>query len=163
MTYPTTLAESLALIGQTSPQTSATMLTTPIYGDALMFGADGTIDCPVSQVFILAQAGGMAGSDNFTISLEQDTVSSFDSGNAKAVTNSAGTAKSAAPSSDNKQVIINLKAEELDNANGFKYWRYKCLASADESITFNVAVFGADSRFGPASDFDLSTVVAIVK
>ena len=163
MAYPVTLAESLGLVGQTSPQRNETLNSVPVYGDALMFGADGTIDCPVSQVLILAQAGGMTGSDNYTISLEQDTVSSFDSGNAKAITNSAGTAKEAAPSSDNKQVIINLKAEELDNANGFKYWRYKVLGSADVAINFSVSVFGADSRFGPASDFDLDTVKVIIK
>ena len=68
---------------------------------------------------------------------------------------------------DNKQVVINLLAEDLDMTNG--YDNVKLSVTVSDSASPDAAkadvcatVLGFYPRFGPASDNDLSTVDEIV-
>ena len=158
MAYWSNVAENIALVGWLQGKDLDNLATTPIYGTAQLFGCDGTIDTPCNQAFLVLMAMVMDGGDYLILEIQQDTVSTFDSGNAKLVLDSDGNAKSASPGGDEKQCIMNLRAEELDNANGFNYWRYKISATADAQMQFGLMVFLADGKYGPASDFDLSTV-----
>jgi hypothetical protein len=54
---------------------------------------------------------------------------------------------------DNKQAEINLKQEDLDFANGFKFFRCRLVAAQ---------VYGLDPRYGFGSDGDLASVKEIV-
>ena len=161
MAYWSNVAENIALVDWLQGEDLDTLKTTPIYGTAQLFGCDGTIDTPCNQAFLVLMAKVMDGSDYLILEIQQDTVSTFDSGNAKLVLDSDGNAKSASPGGDNKQCIMNLRAEELDNANGFNYWRYKISSTDDATMRFGLMAFLADGKYGPASDFDLSTVTLV--
>tara|TARA_R100001143_G_C3302799_1_gene106407 strand:+ start:53 stop:517 length:465 start_codon:yes stop_codon:yes gene_type:complete len=153
MTYPVTLTEGVALIAQRSPQDQAAAEVT---GPDLMFGRDGTLDTPINQAFVVVHLG-VLGTD-VTLSLEQATTDGFS--DTKIITGSDGVDKSIELDGANEQAIINLKAEELDSANGFKYWRFR-VASTGTNSTYGVLVFGGDSRYGPTSDYDLSTLTVL--
>ncbi len=62
---------------------------------------------------------------------------------------------------DDKQVVVNVKAEELDREDGYQFVRGLMtigVATSDAAVL----VLGADPRFLPASDFDLASVDEIV-
>lgn len=77
---------------------------------------------------------------------------------------------SGSPAVGNKQAIINLRAEELDLANGFRY--VKAVATGTDSnspadspvttIEYAAVLLGFGARYGPAFDNDLATVAEIV-
>ena len=161
MAYWSNVAENIALVDWLQGEDLDTLKTTPIYGTAQLFGCDGTIDTPCNQAFLVLMAKVMDGSDYLILEIQQDTVSTFDSGNAKLVLDSDGNAKSASPGGDNNQCIMNLRAEELDNANGFNYWRYKISSTDDATMRFGLMAFLADGKYGPSSDFDLSSVTLV--
>ena len=153
MTYPTTLVENLALIAQADP---ASVGAGTVEGPDLMFGRDGTLDTPINQAFVVVQLG--AAGTTLTVKLEQATTDAFS--DAKIITGSDGVDKSIVmDDTDNRQAIINLKADELDAAGGFKYWRYNIVGVGTN--LYGVLVFGGDSRYGPTSDYDLSSVTVI--
>jgi hypothetical protein len=52
---------------------------------------------------------------------------------------------------DNKQALINLKQEDLDFANGFKFFRLS-ITPAVAASQIAGTVFGMDTRYGAASD-----------
>lgn len=60
---------------------------------------------------------------------------------------------------DDKQVIVVVKAPEL--SDGYRYVRGLMTISV-AAVDANVVVLGADPRYMPASDFDVSTVAEIV-
>lgn len=62
---------------------------------------------------------------------------------------------------DGKQALINLRASELDVANGFTHARLTMTVGAAISDGSG-HVFGFGARYGPASDNDLASVAEIV-
>lgn len=77
------------------------------------------------------------------------------------------TLDSDSPAAPDKQVIINLRAEELDLANDFRFVRAVATAgdvtSGDSgNLDYAVVGLGFNPRHGPASDRDLASVVEIV-
>lgn len=58
-----------------------------------------------------------------------------------------------AGSDDNKQAVINLKQEDLDFANGFRWFRLTITPATAASL-IDGKVFGVDPRYGFASDSD---------
>jgi hypothetical protein len=52
---------------------------------------------------------------------------------------------------DNKQALINLKQEDLDIANGFKFFQLSITPAVAASLIAGT-VFGMDARYGAASD-----------
>jgi hypothetical protein len=62
---------------------------------------------------------------------------------------------------DGKQVVINLKQEDLDFANGFKWFRLSITVGTAASL-ISALVVGLDPRYGPATDNDAATVKEVV-
>jgi hypothetical protein len=62
---------------------------------------------------------------------------------------------------DGKQAEINLKQEDLDFANGFKWFRLTLTVGAAASLVA-AQVYGLDPRYGFGSDGDLASVKEIV-
>lgn len=87
---------------------------------------------------------------------------SDDTGGTNEGTLSGKTATQLAASRDNKQVVINVKADEL--GAGKRYVRGRLVVNAGGAGTNSVAALalGLAPRFGPASDDDLADVDEIV-
>ncbi len=104
--------------------------------------------------------GTMVGSSTINASFTQATTSG---GTYKAISPAkAMTALSqASPDASDKQVLMNLRAEELDIDNGYRYVKLSLVIGAAASDSA-VVVLGFGSRFGPAYDNDLASVTEIV-
>ncbi len=105
--------------------------------------------------------GTMAGSSTINASFTQAMTSG---GTYKAISPAkAMTALSQAVSPDDsdKQVLMNLRAEELDIDNDYRYVKLSLVIGAAASDSAAV-VLGFGSRFGPAYDHDLASVAEIV-
>ncbi|GAB9224859.1 hypothetical protein BDS110ZK18_66960 [Bradyrhizobium diazoefficiens] len=59
---------------------------------------------------------------------------------------------------DNNQVTIDLKQEDLDFNNGFKWFRLSVTVGAAASLV-DATILGFDPRYGFATDNDAATVV----
>lgn len=64
-------------------------------------------------------------------------------------------------SHDNKQVVIECKADDLDTANGFTHVALSVTVGTAASI-LGAILLGTNPRYMPASDFDDADVVQIV-
>jgi hypothetical protein len=62
---------------------------------------------------------------------------------------------------DGKTALINLKQEELDFANGFKFFRLSITPAVAASLIYG-DVRGFDPRYGVATDNDLATVAQVL-
>jgi hypothetical protein len=105
--------------------------------------------------------GTMAGTSTINASFTQATTAG---GTYKAIDPAkAMTALSQAVSPDDsdKQVLMNLRAEELDIDNGYRYVKLSLVIGTAASDSA-VVVLGFGSRFGPAYDHDLESVAEIV-
>ena len=75
---------------------------------------------------------------------------------------------SGSPEAGDKQAIINLRAEDLDIDNGFRFVRaVATVADSDSPASAVTADYGAillgfGPRYGPAYDLDLASVAEIV-
>lgn len=64
-------------------------------------------------------------------------------------------------SGDNKQALINLRADELDTNGGFDYFRLSITVGTAASIV-GAAILGGHAKNEPASDSNQAAVVQIV-
>lgn len=115
-------------------------------------------------VMAVALVGTVPATGGVELKLEQATSSA--GAGAKDISGKSATALAAAADSD-KQVVINVRGEELDVANSFRYVRLSATltdsASPDAaSIDFGAVLLGFDAKYGPASDNDLASVDEIV-
>lgn len=62
---------------------------------------------------------------------------------------------------DNKQVVINVRAEEMDMANNFSNLNLN-VTVANAAVDYGVVILGFNPRYAPASDNDVSTVDEII-
>jgi len=137
MTYPVTLSESLAI-------QSAKVFTADSYGATLTFDK---INQSVAHINMGTQGG-------TTVTLYQSTVTPItdkDAATSKVIT---GKTLTWADGDDDIPGAINVKAEELDNAGGYKYWTW--YADVTSTSTGGITVVGADARYGPASDQNMT-------
>jgi len=61
---------------------------------------------------------------------------------------------------DNKQALINLKHEDLDIANGFKFVQLSITPAVAATLIAGT-VYGFDPRYGQATDNDAATVTQV--
>ena len=146
MTYPTTAAESVALVDVLDPAAVGATATT---GGSIQFGASS--GAYASQAVAILSIGACNGTVDFE--LRQATDTAF--GTEKEITGKAITQLTA--SDDNEQAIINLDASELDTANGYDTWRWKATTGGDTNV-LSVVVLATDASYGPASDYNVATV-----
>lgn len=64
-------------------------------------------------------------------------------------------------SHDNKQVVIECKADDLDTANGFTHVALSVTVGTAASL-LSAVLLGTNARYLPGSDFDDADVVQIV-
>lgn len=141
-------SERIAVVGTIDPDANAAGAVTSDYGDAGKFGS----------FMAIAQSGILGTAATLDLKLVQATDSSGTG--VKDITGKALTQLVKA-SNDDDQAIINVRAEELDVANGFAFVAMVhtvATATSDSSAI----LLGLDPRHGPASDFDLASVVEIV-
>jgi hypothetical protein len=105
--------------------------------DAGVLGASATLDAKIQQ----ATSSGGAG--------------------AKDITGKSITQLTKAGGDDNKWALINLAAEELDVAGGFKYIQLSLTVGTAASLV-SALVLGFDARYAPGSDYDAAAVDEIV-
>lgn len=155
--FPNALpSEKFAVVGTIDPAVSTADDATPRTSDWVDM-ADW------HQMAAVVALGTMGATIGINAKLEQAT----DSGGsgAKDISGKAITALDGGD--DNNQTWINCRADELDQANGFRFVRLSVTISdtnsPDAATAGNCALlFGVDPRYGPASDYDLASVAEIV-
>lgn len=111
------------------------------------------------RIMAIVMAGDLGTSATVDAKIEQATDGSGTG--AKDVSGKAITQLTQAGTDSNKQAIINMRAEELDVANGFTHVRLS-MTVATATSDAGAIVLGFDAREMPASDNDLSSVDEIV-
>ena len=107
------------------------------------------------EALFVLQAGAIPTGGSLAAKLQEDSASNFSSPSdltGKGMTTLADT-------DDNKQVLFNLKAEEM--GTGKRYARLLVTASAHANLVSCLAL-GVSPRLGPASDDKATTVAQIV-
>ena len=141
-------SQRVAVVGSISPVSQGAGTATSAWIDATTFhnylailktgvlGASATLDAKIQQATDNAGAG------------------------VKDVTGRAITQLVKA-SNDNNQAEIDLKQEDLDFANGFKFFRLSMTVATAASL-IDATILSVDPRYGFASDNDAAAVVQIV-
>lgn len=107
----------------------------------------------------IAMAGTLGSSATFDASLIQAT--SAAGAGAKAITGKAGTQLTQAGTDSDKQVVLNVRAEELDIANNFRFVALRITVAVATSDAGGV-LLGFNPAHAPASDNDVASVDEIV-
>ena len=117
-------------------------------------GSDAVDMSKFREAMFIGLTGVMAASSTLDIKLQESILgtSTWVDLSGKSITQLVNT-------DDNKQVVLNVKAEEL--SNGYRYVRAYQTPSAHSIIAAVVGV-GLKPVYGPANDDDLSTVAQIV-
>ena len=112
------------------------------------------------QLMAIVLVGTLGASATFDFKLQQATDSSGTG--VKDITGKSITQKTqASPDASDTQAIVNLRAEDLDMDNGFRYVK-GVLTVATASSDGGAVLLGLNPRNGPASDNDLASVDEIV-
>ncbi len=99
---------------------------------------------------------------NATVDAKLEQATDGSGTGAKDIANKAITQLTQAGSDDSdKQVVINVSADQLDVENNFTHVRLSITIGTATS-DLGAAVFGLVPRYGPASDNDLASVAEIV-
>lgn len=131
-----------------SQRTAVVGVIAPISASSVQ--ASGWIDATLFHNYLaIVQLGVLGASGTVDAKLQQASDNS--GAGAKDVTGKAITQFLKATPDDGKQALINLKQEDLDFANGFKFFRLSITPAVAASLIGGV-VLGMDTRFGMASD-----------
>lgn len=140
------LGEVIAVLAAKAGTANSTPLVTSYVSAAL-----------ADTVALVAVLGDMA-AETIDVALYQAT----DSGGtgAKALKAAAQLAAHAS-NNDNKVVVVSVRKEELDIANGFVFVAGRCVTGGATGGAVGLSVLGGDLRFGPASAVDSAAVVEV--
>ncbi len=119
-----------------------------------------TIDMSLfDQLLAIVMAGTLGSSATLAAKFEQATTSGgvYKDITGKAIT----TLTQASPDGSDKQALINLRAEELDIDNDYR-WARLSITVATATSDAGAVVLGFGERYGPAFDGDLASVAEIV-
>lgn len=142
----TQISDTIAILGTIDAIDHATSAVTSDWVDTAKYP------------FIAAYMNVGAITGTFDMKLQQATDSSGTG--AKDITGAAITQLSA--SDDNKQVIINLKVEELDDEGGFQFVAAIVTPTGGTTNFSSTTILGSMPRYAPVLDHDLSTVAEII-
>jgi hypothetical protein len=141
-------SQRAAVVGVIDPQSASTAKST------------GWIDATKFYNYLaVIKVGALGASGTVDAKLEQAT--SNVGADVTDVTGRAITQLTKAGTDDSKQVLINLKQEDLDFSNGFNFFRLTITPATAASLIDGV-VLGLDPRYDFASDNDATTVDEIV-
>lgn len=142
-------SQQAAIVGNIDPDAYAAGTVTTGWIDMADFEA----------IMAIVQAGDLG--TNATLDAKLEQASDGSGTGAKDVTGKAITQLTEAGTDSNKQAVINLNGDELDVSNGFTHVRLSItLATATSDL--GAIVLGFYPNYGPASDYDASTVDEIV-
>lgn len=102
-----------------------------------------------NAIMAVLQVGAMT--LNGTVDAKLQQASDSAGTGAKDITGKAITQLTQAGTDDNKQVVINCRAEELDVDNSFTHVRLSVTVAVAASL-IAAAVYGLDARYAPATD-----------
>lgn len=142
-------SEAAAVVGVIDPDVTAAGTVTTGWIDASQFNSFAAI----------VMAGTLGASATVDAKLEQASDSSGTG--AKDITGKAITQLTQAGTDSDKQAIINVKPSELDVTNSFTHFRLSVTVATATSDAGGL-VIGLSPVYGPASDYDASTVDEIV-
>lgn len=113
------------------------------------------------RIMAIAMVGTLGEGAEFDAKLQQASDSSGTG--AKDITGKAITqwTEDTSPVSEDKQAVINCRADELDVTNGFTHARLR-ITVGTASSDGGAVILGFDARQQPASDNDLSSVAEII-
>lgn len=142
-------SEQVAVLGTIDPDATGASTVVSDYTDLGKF----------ESIMVVVMTGTLGASATVDAVIKQATDSSGTG--AKDLTTSKAITQLVKASNDDDQAIINVRAEDLDMANDF---RYAAVSLTVGTATSDVAaiILGINPRFGPASDNDLDSVVEIV-
>ncbi len=145
------LSEVAAVVATIDPDayTNATYLSDAIdmskYDQLMGVGLVGTLGSSATAVFRWVQA-------------------TTSGGTYKAISPAIATTsltQAVSPDDSDKQVVLNLRAEELDATNDFRWVKLEMVIGVAMSDA-GAVVFASGARYGPALDNDLASVAEIV-
>lgn len=140
------LAEQAAVLAVKAGTANSTPLVTPYVSAAL-----------VDSAMLVAALGDMA-AETIDVAIYQATdASGTNAKSAKAATQLAAHATN----NDNKAVVIGIRKEELDLANGFSFIAGRCVTGNTTGGPVGLTVLGGDLRYGPAAGVDSSAVAEV--
>ncbi len=142
-------SEKVAVLGTIDPDAYAASTVTSDYANAGLF----------RKMMAIIEVGTLGASATIDAKLRQAQDSSGTG--VKDITGKAITQLTQAGTDDDKQVIINLDASELDVENGFEYVQISMTIGTAASDC-GAMLLGLEPRFGPANDNDLASVDEIV-
>lgn len=137
-------SQRVGLVGVVSPQSTSTTVTS------------GWIDATVFHNYMALIVSGTLGA-SATVDAKLQQASDNSGTGAKDVTGKSITQLVKASNDDN-EVTIDLKQEDLDFANGFKFFRLSITVGTAASLVSG-AVFGLDPRFGTGKGNQAASVV----
>jgi len=137
-------SQRVGIVGAISPQSSAATVTTP-WIDVTTF----------HNYMAVLKTGVLGAAATVDAKLQQATDNAGT--NAKDIAGKAITQLVKA-SNDNDQVTIDLKQEDTDFNNGFKFFRLLVTVGTAASLV-DATILGFDPRYGFATDNDAATVV----
>jgi len=143
------LASVMGILGAIDPDvTTASTVTT------------GWISTSLWQDYMaIVMAGTLGTSATLDAKIEQASDSSGTG--VKDLTGSAITQLTQAGTDSDKQAVISFSADDLDIANGFNHFRLSVtLGTATSDL--GAIVLGSGCRYGPAADYDATTVDEVV-
>jgi hypothetical protein len=142
-------SEVAAVLGTIDPDAYGASTVVTDYADMAKF----------ESLFFIISVGTMAASSTLDAVVKQDVAAT---GSAKNLTTSkAITQLTQAGTDSDKQVVINVRAEDLDMANGFSICALSVTTAVD-AVDYGVVVLGFNPRYSPASDNDIASVDEIV-
>jgi len=142
-------SERAAVVAVIDPDAYSASTVTSDWVDAAKF----------ASYLAIITAGDLGASATLDAKIQQATDGSGTG--AKDLSGAAITQLTKAGTDDNKQALINFKAEDLDINNGFTHLRLS-MTIGTASSDAGALLLGFDPRFAPASDNDASTVDEIV-
>jgi hypothetical protein len=131
-------SQRAAIVGAVDPQSASTAKSS------------GWIDATTFLNYMATVSVGALGS-SATVDAKLEQATSNAGAGAKDVTGKAITQLTKAGSDDSKQVQIDLKQEDLDFANGFKFFRLTITPATAASL-ISGTVQGFDAAYGAAGD-----------
>lgn len=143
-------SEVAALVATIDPDAYTAATTVSDYVDMGLF----------ERIMIIISVGTMASTATLNAVVKQATDSSG-TGAKNLTTSKAITELTEAGTDSDKQVIINVLAEDLDMANSFDHAAVS-VTGAVAASDYGVVILGFNPRYAPASDNDLASVDEIV-
>lgn len=141
-------SQRTSIVGIINPQSASSVQST------------GWIDATTFNNYLASVAVGALGS-SATVDAKLQQATDNSGAGVKDVTSKAITQLTKSNTDDNKQALINLKQEDLDFANGFKWFRLS-ITPATAACLIAGTVWGHDARYSPATDYDLTSVTQVV-